>query len=107
MSDLEQMKDYCEIHREHMMTEVKQLIDSRDASIKNDLERTLSKTITDLESRLLLRMDDRFKRFDEKQDVFNATLQKILWVLIGTLVSGVIILVGIILGKGIEIVGLI
>lgn len=102
MEELEQMKDYCEIHREHIMTEVKQLIDNGDKSIKNDLEKGLSRAMLDLENRLLGRMDDRFKRFDDKQDKFNATLQQILWVLVGTLVLGIVVLIGVVIGRGID-----
>ena len=102
MSDLEQMKDYCQIHREHIMAEVKQLIDSGDKSIKNDLEKSLSRAMADVENRLLNRMDDRFKRFDEKQDIFNSTLNKILWILVSSLFVGVLVLIGVVLGRGID-----
>ena len=103
MSELDQMKDYCEIHREHIIMEVKQLIDAGDKSIKSDLESSLSKAMAEIENRLLARMDDRFQRFDSKQDGFNLTLNRILWVLIGACGIAIISLVGVVMGRAIDI----
>lgn len=103
MTEFDKMKEHCEIHREYIMNEVRAIVESGDITVKNEFRESLAKAMSDIESRLLKRMDDRFERFDSKQDDFNNILRKIYWILISVLGVGCLILIGFLLGKGIDI----